>query len=150
MQCTRVCMCLPSSSSQVERFGMPTWRRLVEAVEDHVGGNNYALAQAIAAKHPGVCACSHILGNQLHPISLVPSLVPCIVWMYNLWQLRVALSPFQYLVCVCVCELLCVFLYAVHHFSLCPLLAALLSLPSSSSTAVTGTGSETARPRIGQ
>ena len=50
-------MCLPSSSSssQVERFGKPTWRRLVEAVEDHVGGNNRALAQAIAAEHPGVC-----------------------------------------------------------------------------------------------
>ena len=47
----------------MERFGKPTWRRLVEAVEDHVGGNNHALAQAIAAEHPGVCACSHILGN---------------------------------------------------------------------------------------
>ena len=52
-------MCLPSSSSssQVERFGKPTWRRLVEAVEDHVGGNNRALAQTIAAEHPGVCVC---------------------------------------------------------------------------------------------
>ena len=51
-------MCLPSSSSfQVERFGRPTWRRLVEAVEDHVGGNNRALAQTIAAEHPGVCVC---------------------------------------------------------------------------------------------
>jgi len=39
---------------QVERFGMPTWRRLVEAVEDHVGGNNRALAQRIAREHPGV------------------------------------------------------------------------------------------------
>ena len=52
-----VCVCLPSSSSQVERFGKPTWRRLVEAVEDHVGGNNSALAQTIAAEHPGVCVC---------------------------------------------------------------------------------------------
>ena len=39
---------------QVERFGRPTWRRLAEAVEDHVGGNNLALAQSIAGKHPGV------------------------------------------------------------------------------------------------
>jgi len=38
----------------VERFGKPTWRRLVEAVEDHVGGNNRALAQRIARDHPGV------------------------------------------------------------------------------------------------
>ena len=53
-------MCLPSSSSsssQVERFGKPTWKRLVEAVEDHVGGNNRALAQTMAAEHPGVCVC---------------------------------------------------------------------------------------------
>ena len=39
---------------QVEKFGKPTWRRLVEAVEDHVGGNNCALAQRIARDHPGV------------------------------------------------------------------------------------------------
>ena len=38
--------------SQVERFGEPTWRRLVEAVEDEVGGNNSALAQKIARQHP--------------------------------------------------------------------------------------------------
>jgi len=39
---------------QVEKFGRPTWRRLVEAVKDHVGGNNFALAQTIAREHPGV------------------------------------------------------------------------------------------------
>ena len=39
---------------QVERFGKPTWRRLVKAVEDHVGGDNFALAQAIAREHSGV------------------------------------------------------------------------------------------------
>ena len=38
---------------QVEKFGKPTWRRLVEAVKDHVGGNNCALAQKIATDHPG-------------------------------------------------------------------------------------------------
>ena len=38
---------------QVERFGKPTWRRLAEAVEDHVGGNNLALAQTVAREHPG-------------------------------------------------------------------------------------------------
>ena len=37
---------------QVERFGEPTWRRLVEAVEDSVGGNDRALAQTIARQHP--------------------------------------------------------------------------------------------------
>ena len=37
---------------QVEKFGKPTWRRLVEAVKDPVGGNNCALAQKIATDHP--------------------------------------------------------------------------------------------------
>ena len=36
----------------MERFGEPTWRRLVEAVEDSVGGNDCALAQTIARQHP--------------------------------------------------------------------------------------------------
>ena len=36
----------------MERFGEPTWRRLVEAVEDSVGGNDSALAQKIARQHP--------------------------------------------------------------------------------------------------
>ena len=40
-------------SSQVERFGTPTWRRLAEAVRDDMGGNNQALAQRIAEEHPG-------------------------------------------------------------------------------------------------
>ena len=38
---------------QVVRFKKPTWRRLVEAVKDDVGGNNPALAQRIAREHPG-------------------------------------------------------------------------------------------------
>ena len=35
------------------RFGPPTWRMLVEAVGDPAGGNNIALAETIAKKHPG-------------------------------------------------------------------------------------------------
>ena len=38
---------------QVKRFGKPTWKRLVEAVKDDVGGSNVALAQKIAKDHPG-------------------------------------------------------------------------------------------------
>ena len=41
-----------SSIAQVGKFGKPTWRRLVEAVEDKVGGNNPALAENIAREHP--------------------------------------------------------------------------------------------------
>ena len=43
----------PSYIPQVERFKMPTWSRLVEAVKDDMGGKNPALAQAIAKDHLG-------------------------------------------------------------------------------------------------
>ena len=36
----------------VERFGPPTWRMLVEAVNKKSGGNNYELAKQIALGHP--------------------------------------------------------------------------------------------------
>jgi hypothetical protein len=36
----------------VERFGPPTWRMLVEAVNKKSGGNNYELAKQIALNHP--------------------------------------------------------------------------------------------------
>ena len=41
-----------SSIAQVGKFEKPTWRKLVEAAEDKVGGNNLALAQNIAGEHP--------------------------------------------------------------------------------------------------
>ena len=42
-----------------QRHGPPTWRMLVEAVGDPAGGNNCALAEAIAKKHPGMHIQSH-------------------------------------------------------------------------------------------
>ena len=36
----------------VERFGPPTWRMLVEAVNKRSGGNDYELAKQIALNHP--------------------------------------------------------------------------------------------------
>ena len=33
------------------RFGPPTWRMLVEAVDKETGGNNHELAKKIASKH---------------------------------------------------------------------------------------------------
>ena len=35
----------------VERFGEPTWQRLVEAVGDPTGGVNPGLAREIAGRH---------------------------------------------------------------------------------------------------
>ena len=34
-----------------KRFGPPTWRMLVEAVDKETGGNNHELAKKIASKH---------------------------------------------------------------------------------------------------
>ena len=36
----------------VARFGGPTWRMLVEAVDRRTGGNNHDLAKEIASDHP--------------------------------------------------------------------------------------------------
>lgn len=36
----------------VEKFGLPTWRMLVEAVDKKYGGNNHDLAKEIASNHP--------------------------------------------------------------------------------------------------
>ena len=36
----------------VDKYGAPTWQRLVEAVDDEAGGNNHALAKKIASNHP--------------------------------------------------------------------------------------------------
>lgn len=49
-----VCCCLLFCPfSQVKQFGKPTWRKLVEAVENKSGGNHPALAEIIAKKHLG-------------------------------------------------------------------------------------------------
>ena len=36
----------------IERYGRPTWRMLVEAVDMKISGDNYELAERIASKHP--------------------------------------------------------------------------------------------------
>ena len=49
-------LCTPLSLpiNQVDKYGKPTWRRLVTAVQCHAGGDNPALAQTIATEHPDV------------------------------------------------------------------------------------------------
>ena len=46
-------------SYDYQRYGPPTWQMLVEAVGDPAGGNNCALAEAIAKKHPGKFTRAH-------------------------------------------------------------------------------------------
>jgi hypothetical protein len=36
----------------IQEYGPPTWRKLVEAVDSPAGGNNHALAKKIAEHHP--------------------------------------------------------------------------------------------------
>lgn len=46
----------------VERFGPPTWKMLVEAVDKNTGGNNHDLAMEIASNHPaGIYHISDLL-----------------------------------------------------------------------------------------
>ena len=40
-------------SYNVVRFGLPSWRSLVKAVNSPAGGSNHALANRIASKHKG-------------------------------------------------------------------------------------------------
>ena len=42
-----------------ERFGEPSWRRLVIAVDSPAGGNNHRLAKKIAEDHPGKHAATY-------------------------------------------------------------------------------------------
>ena len=37
---------------RVDKYGPPTWRMLVEAVDKRTGGNNHELAKEIASNHP--------------------------------------------------------------------------------------------------
>ena len=41
-----------SKQYDTERFGLPTWRALIEAVAKRLGGNNIALARKMASNHP--------------------------------------------------------------------------------------------------
>ena len=38
----------------VDEFGPPTWRMLVEAIDQEAGGNNPELAKKIASDHPAI------------------------------------------------------------------------------------------------
>ena len=44
----------------VKRFGLPTWRKLVEAVNHPLGGRNYDVARRIALNHPASGKCWYI------------------------------------------------------------------------------------------
>ena len=42
-----------SQNYNVTKFGVPTWRTVVQVVDKSAGGNNHALAKKIAAAHQG-------------------------------------------------------------------------------------------------
>ena len=63
-----------SQHYNTEKYGLPTWRRLVEAVDSPAGGNNHELAKTIASKHPsGTLFCRIILATLASHIANVAS-----------------------------------------------------------------------------
>ena len=52
-------------SYNYDKYGPPTWRMLVKAVGDPAGGNDCALAETIANKHPGMYS-NEVLVASLH------------------------------------------------------------------------------------
>ena len=52
---------------KVDKFGPPTWRMLVEAVDKKTGGNNHELAKQIASNHAAgiIYVLLHRLAAQL-------------------------------------------------------------------------------------
>ena len=52
---------------RVERYGPPTWQRLVEAVDSPNGGNHPALAMDIANRHPAPGMIRYYYTLSLHP-----------------------------------------------------------------------------------
>ena len=44
----------------VSKHGLPSWRTLVKAVNNRVGGNHHALAKSIASSHQGKCMIVYI------------------------------------------------------------------------------------------
>ena len=49
-----------SKSYNVEKHGPPSWRTLVKAVADRIGGADVALALKIAKKYPGKIYTFHV------------------------------------------------------------------------------------------
>ena len=59
-----------------ERHNHPTWRRLVEAVDDPAGGNNHALAKTIAEHHRATTdSASESNHAQLQPTTGIACLI---------------------------------------------------------------------------
>ena len=61
------------------KFGVPTWRRIVEAIDSEAGGNNHALAKEIATHHPGktsAFACTCVCACHTQTVPFVPYALP--------------------------------------------------------------------------
>ena len=48
----------------VEKYGLPTWQKLVEAVDNPAGGDNHALAKSIASHHPAISTYTNVCTSQ--------------------------------------------------------------------------------------
>ena len=62
-----------SQSYNVARFGLPSWRALVKAIDSSAGGSNHALAKRIASKHTGRVNYQSFKSDDLHPCDYIPA-----------------------------------------------------------------------------
>ena len=58
---TKIILMWLQQNYDVRKHGPPTWRNLVEAVDDPAGGNNHALAMSIADKHSDIGKIEYLL-----------------------------------------------------------------------------------------
>ena len=98
----------------VEKFGPPTWRMLVEAVNRRTGGNNHDLAKEIASDHPaagimdnsnlsfGLCI-RHTFMYVYLQYTHVPASIGSILYKLNQFQ------------CMQILILMVILLYNLHH-----------------------------------
>ena len=63
--------CLLRENFNTDKFGLLTWRRLVEAVADTAGGNDHRLARKIIAKHKGTYVVLLQSHEHIHHLKLV-------------------------------------------------------------------------------
>lgn len=61
------------------KFGSPTWRMLVEAVDKESGGNDHELAKKIASSHPHeTSASSGLSESSVEILDIMQTACPCV------------------------------------------------------------------------
>ena len=77
----------------VEKFGQPSWRKLVEAVAHKSGGSHIRQAEMLARNHPTIIPCE---ANKFYWCSLLVKILVGNVWMIEVKNLLNNIIYFQY------------------------------------------------------